>query len=135
MNNVYARVSDITALGRNLDAAQTEAAQTLLESASARLRLIAAKHGRDIDGMIADPKTGADYALLVRDVVVQAVCRALSSISDASPAVSQASQSALGYSASMVYLNAGQSLYFLRKELKELGITRQIVGTLEVYGE
>lgn len=131
---VYASVNDITATGRTLTAAQMEGAETLLETASAKLRLAAAKHGKSIDSMIADPVTGEDYMLLVRSIVVQAVCRALSSIADASPALTQASQSALGYSASMTYLNAGQSLYFLRKELKELGLCRQQVGVLEVYG-
>ena len=34
---------------------------------------------------------------------------------------------------SYTYLNAGQDIYFLRNELKELGILRQKCGTLEVY--
>lgn len=82
--------------------------------------------------MIDDEEIGKDYENVVKSVVVQAVCRALNSISD-SPAVTQESQSALGYSASMTYLNAGQSLYFLRNELKELGLLRQRFGALEVY--
>ncbi len=134
MNTVYAQVSDITALGRTLTAMQSDAAEGLIETASAKLRLAAVKCGKNLDDMIADPVTGEDYALVVRSVVVQAVCRALSSIADASPALTQASQSALGYSATMTYLNAGQSLYFLRKELRELGLLRQQIGVLEVYG-
>ena len=38
-----------------------------------------------------------------------------------------------GYSATATYINAGQSLYFLRNELKDLGIIRQTYGLLEVY--
>ena len=134
MGKVYAAVSDIRALGIALSADQEQAANVLLTEASAKLRLIARKYGRDIDAMIADETTGADYALAVKSVVVQAVCRALDSVSDAaSAAVSQESQSALGYSASFTYLNAGQQLYFLRNELKELGLRRQTYGTLEVY--
>ena len=135
MGAVYATVNDITASGRTLTAAQMEAAEVLLEAASAKLRLAADKAGRSIDLMIAEEQTGEDYAILVRSTVVQAVCRALSSIADTSPAATQISQSALGYSASMTYLNAGQSLYFMRKELKDLGLIRQRAGFLEVYGD
>ena len=134
MKAVYASVSDITALGINLTAQQQQAAEILLETASAKLRLEALKYGSDIDDLIADEKNGEDYGLTVKNIVVQAVVRALDAISDTAPAVTQASQSALGYSASMTYLNAGQSLYFLRNELKELGLFCQVYGALEVYG-
>lgn len=135
MGNVYASVSDITAIGRTLTAEQAQAAEVLLAQASAKLRVTARKYGQDIDVMIADADTGEDFALAVKSVVVQAVCRALDSVSDAaSAAVSQESQSALGYSASYTYLNAGQQLYFLRNELKELGLRRQRWGFTEVYG-
>ena len=133
MKAVYASVSDITALGISLTA-QQQAAEILLETASAKLRLEAVKYGSDIDDLIADEKNGEDYELTVKNIVVQAVVRALDAISDTAPAVTQASQSALGYSASMTYLNAGQSLYFLRNELKELGLFCQVYGALEVYG-
>lgn len=132
MGRVYASVGDITSLGRTLTLAQEQAAQNLLETASAKLRITAAKYGKDIDGMITDAATGEDFALAVKSVIVQAVCRALNSM-DTSPAITQGSQSALGYSASVTYLNAGQSLYFLRNELKDLGILRQTYGALEVY--
>jgi len=134
MKAVYASVSDITALGISLPAQQQQAAEILLETASAKLRLEAVKYGSDIDDLIADEKNGEDYGLTVKNIVVQAVVRALDAISDTAPAVTQASQSALGYSASMTYLNAGQSLYFLRNELKELGLFCQVYGALEVYG-
>ena len=134
MKAVYASVSDITALGISLTAQQQQAAEILLETASAKLRLEAVKYGSDIDDLIADEKNGEDYGMTVKNIVVQAVVRALDAISDTAPAVTQASQSALGYSASMTYLNAGQSLYFLRNELKELGLFCQVYGALEVYG-
>lgn len=134
MKAVYASVSDIAALGISLTAQQQQAAEILLETASAKLRLEAVKYGSDIDDLIADEKNGEDYGLTVKNIVVQAVVRALDAISDTAPAVTQASQSALGYSASMTYLNAGQSLYFLRNELKELGLFCQVYGALEVYG-
>lgn len=129
----YAEVSDITALGRSLTAAQQTAAEILLETASSKLRITAAKYGKSIDEMLADETLGADYEAAVKSVVVQAVVRALDSVADSSPAITQGSQSAMGYSVSMTYLNAGQSLYFLRNELKDLGILRQTWGAMEVY--
>ena len=129
----YAEISDITALGKDLTAQEKEAAEILLDTASSKLRIIAHKYGKDIDEMIKDEKMGDDYALVVKNVVIQAVLRALTSISDTLPAITQGSQSALGYSVSMTYLNAGQSLYFLRNELKDLGLLRQTFGAMEVY--
>lgn len=129
----YAEISDITALGKDLTAQEKEAAEILLDTASSKLRITAHKYGKDIDEMIKDEKMGDDYALVVENVVIQAVLRALTSISDTLPAITQGSQSALGYSVSMTYLNAGQSLYFLRNELKDLGLLRQTFGAMEVY--
>ena len=130
----YADIADIRAVGYPLSAAQEPAVQTLIEQASAKLRIIARKSGRDIDAMIADEKIGEDYALAVKSVIVQAVIRALDSVSSTVPAASSISQSGLGYSATVSYANAGQSLYFLRAELRDLGLRTQQWGALEVYG-
>ena len=130
----YADIADIRAVGYSLSAAQEPAAQTLIAQGSAKLRIIARKFGRDIDTMIADEKIGEDYALAVKSVIVQAVIRALDSVSSAAPAASSISQSGLGYSTTVSYANAGQSLYFLRAELRDLGLRTQQWGALEVYG-
>lgn len=129
MGAVYAAVADIQ-LFRPLTAQEQEQAESLLDSASAKLRLTAKKYGCDLDGMIsADP----DYGTAVKSVVVQAVIRALNSVSDNSPPAVQSSQAALGYSVSMTWLASGQALYFLKNELKDLGLLRQRFGALEVY--
>lgn len=133
MDAVYASVEDITALGRSLTNQQSEAADVLLEQASAKLRLAGRKYGRDIDAMIADPVTGEDFALAVKSVVVQAVCRALDSV-ESNTVASQGTESIGAYSLTMSYLNAGQSLYFLRNELKDLGLMQQRYGLLDMYG-
>lgn len=130
MGKVYASVSDITALGINLTPQQTDAATVLLAQASSKLRTVAKNHGVDIDSRISDDE---DYGESVKSVVVQAVIRALNSLSDSDPAVSQMSQGGLGYTATVTYFNAGQSLYFLKSELKELGLMRQTYGAIEVY--
>lgn len=132
MSKRYAEVSDITLLGKSLTAEQQTSAEILLDMASAKLRIIAKKYGKDIDAMI---NADGDYAIAVRNTVIQAVLRALSCIGDSAPAITQGSQSAMGYSVSMTYLNAGQSLYYLRNELKDLGLLRQTWGAMEVYGD
>lgn len=132
MGAVYASVEDITALGRSLTNQQSEAADVLLAQASAKLRLSAQKYGKNIDNMITDPVTGEDFALAVKSVVVQAVCRALDSV-ERSTVVSQGTESIGAYSMTMSYLNAGQSLYFLRNELKDLGLMQQRYGFINLY--
>ncbi len=132
MGTVYAEVSDITALGRSLTNQQQEAAEVLLAQASAKLRLMAQKYKKNIDELIADPVTGEDYAFAVKSVVVQAVCRALDSV-NSNTVASQGTESIGAYSMTMSYLNAGQSLYFLRNELKDLGLMQQRFGWLDMY--
>lgn len=133
MGNRYAEIADITALGKNLTNSQLTAVENLLDTASSKLRIIANKHGRNIDEMIDDEILGDDYRNAVKSVIIQSVLRAVDSMESVPSTVSQGSQSALGYSVSMTYLNAGQNLYFLRNELKELGIIRQIYGAVEMY--
>lgn len=131
MGKAYASVEDITALGISLTATQRDAAEILLGTASSKLRLIANKYSINLDAAVSEDD---DYNAAVKSIVVQSVTRALNSISDASPAASQGSETNGHYSISMTYLNAGQSLYFLRNELKEIGLKRQVYGALELYG-
>ena len=130
MAAVYATVEDITRLGRKLTAEEQDKAAELLPIASSKLGLAAKKRGRDLDMMIFDDP---DVGQAAREITVKAVIRAIDSSADSNPPAVQASQAALGYSVSMTYLNSGQAVYFLKNELKELGIMRQRYGTLEVY--
>ena len=130
MGAVYATIDDVQALGRTLTANEQEKAPQLLEIASALLRTEAKKRGYDLDRMIADDP---DKGLIAKILTVNAVVRSLNAAGNSSPAAVQGSQSALGYSVSYTYLNAGQDIYFLKNELKELGIMRQKCGVLEVY--
>lgn len=130
MATTYATVNDIIILGRPLNPSETDKAQQFLEIASAKLRITADKYDKDIDMMIAENE---DYSLAVKEIIVKSVLRALDSSADSSTATTQTSQSAMGYSLSMTYLNAGQALYFLKNELKDLGILRQKFGGMELY--
>lgn len=129
MGAVYATTADVELL-RPLTLQEQEQTPVLLENASAKLRLLAKKYGRDLDELIAEDE---DYGTAVKAVVVQAVIRALNSITDNTPPAVQSSQAAMGYSLSMTWLNSGQSLYFLKNELKDLGLMRQRFGVMEVY--
>ncbi len=132
MGAVYATVNDITALGIQLTAAQMQAAEILLSTASAKLRSTAKGYGKDIDAMIAADE---DYGDTVKSVIIQSVTRSLNSIADSSPAISQGSESNGTYSISATYVNPGQSLYFMRNELTELGLRRQSFRAINIYGD
>ena len=130
----YADIADIRAVGYPLSAAQEPAAQTLIEQASAKLRITARKFGKDIDRLIGDADTGEDYALAVKSVIVQAIIRALDSMSAPTSAATQGTETIGAYSLTYTYANAGQKLCFLKNELKDLGLYRpQQFGALELY--
>lgn len=135
MGAVYATIEDIRAVGYPLSASQETAARTLLELASAKLRTQARGIGKDIDTLVADETTGDDFALAVKSVIVQAVCRGLDSGTNmGAGAITQGSQTLGAYSVQQTFLNPGQSLYFQRNELKDLGLYRsQTFGALELY--
>ena len=128
----YAAVSDIIAIGKNLTAEEQTSAETLIQTASSKIRIIARKYGIDIDKNISDTTTGDDLSVAVKNAVVQSVIRAIDSLSSTSSAVSQNSETNGAYNISMTYLNAGQSLYFLNNELKDLGIIRQRYGAIDL---
>lgn len=132
MSAVYATVDDLRAL-RSLTAQEEEAAAVLLPQASAKLRLTAQRYRADIDARIADESTGEDYAQAVKSVVVAAVFRALSALGQSATAT-QNTESIGAYSMTYTFANAGQQLYFLRNELRDLGLLRQTFGMLDIYG-
>lgn len=133
MGAVYATVDDIKAL-RPLTAQEEQQAGVLIQYASDRLRIIAANYGKDLDSMVEDDDS---YASVVRYAVVQAVMNALGRLAETTNGAngaSQATQSALGYSMTFTYANAGSFLWFGKAELKNLGLARQSYGALDIYG-
>lgn len=130
MSSVYATIDDIAVYGRKLTSQEQQAADSLIETACAKLRVIGKRYGVDVNTLVTSDE---DYALTVKAIISKAVARSLDCSADNAPPAVQASQAAMGYSVSMTYLNSGQSLYFLKNELKELGIIRQRWGAMEVY--
>ena len=126
----YATLDDLTTLVRPLDPSETGKASLLLEAASASLRAEASRRNKDFDAMLAEDP---DLVPIARDVVCSMVRRALAVDANAQ-AMSQVSQSAMGYSVSGTFAVPGGSLYALNSELRRLGLRRQVATVLEPFG-
>lgn len=99
--------------------------ETLLEYASALLRVEASNRGFNLDFIIS--RDGAKKAV-AKMVVLASVKRAMHTSEVTEAPLEQFSQSAMGYTVSGTYLNPGDDIYFLNNELKRLGITRKSQG-------
>ena len=126
----YATIEDIKNLWRALSQTEEERANALLPIVSARLRTEAKNVGKDLDAMIE-----ADENLLyvAKQVTVDVVARALMTSTNSEP-LTQFSQSAMGYTVSGTYLVAGGGLFIKKSELANLGLKRQRMGVLDIYG-
>lgn len=127
--NPYATVSDIEALWRPLTAQETARANSLLPVVSDALRQEAMNRGGSLDDMI---QTGQVLDTVVKAVTVDVTVRCLLSSTSGEP-MTQESQSALGYSWSGTYLNAGGGIFIKNSELKRIGLKRQGIEVLEIY--
>jgi len=132
MADAFATVQDYLNLtGQTLTAEQQERVSNLLAVASDRLRQTAMNNGSDLDNMIA---TGRVLENVAKAITVDIVARTMATPTDEAP-VTQYSQSALGYTVSGTYLNAGGGIYIKQSELKALGLSKQRYGFIELYGE
>lgn len=130
MGELYATTSDVIGLWREMTQAEQTRAEALLPLICASLREEAKKVGKDLDAMIAEDD---DLAEVAKSVVVDVVARTLMTSTNQEP-MSQFSESALGYSASGTYLVPGGGLFIKRSELARLGLRRQRIGVMEIYG-
>ena len=126
----FATVDDLTLLKRKMTAEEQLRAAEYLDMVSDFLRVEANKVGKDFDKMLAN---NSFLASVARSVVVEAVTRALNTPADQEP-ISQMSQTAGPFSASATYLVPGGGLYIMRRELAQLGLRRQRMGALDIYG-
>lgn len=130
MGELYASKSDIIGLWRNMSQQESERADELIPVVCASLRSEAKKVGKDLDAMIAEDP---DLAEVAKSVVVDVVARTLMTSTNQEP-MSQFSESALGYTASGTFLVPGGGLFIKRSELARLGLRRQQIGVMEIYG-
>lgn len=128
MNTPFATVEDIETLWRPLTAQEQSRAEALLPLVSDELRVLAKEVGKDLD-----QKAAADeaYASVLKIVTVDVTVRVLRQSTDGD-AMTQESQSALGYSWSGTYAVAGGGIAnaILNNDLKKLGLRTQQIGVL-----
>lgn len=128
----YATLNDMMLLFRDLNPPEAAKAEAYLPIVSDELRQKAHQYNRDLDAMIAaDPS----LATVAKRVTVDIVARIIrESASPEAGTMTQISQSALGYSVSGTFANPGGGLFIKNAELDALGLRRQRVGGMEIYG-
>ena len=127
----FATTEDIRTLWRALTPEEEERASALLQKVSSILRSEADKVGKDLDLMIQQKPYLADVAT---SVTVDVVARALATPTNQEP-VSQFTESAMGYSYSGTYLVPGGGVFIKNAELARLGLKRQKMGGMKLWGE
>lgn len=127
----YATVADLENLWRPLNPSEETTAAELLTDVSSLLRIEAEKVYVDLDAKVA---ASADYAAVAKIVTCDIVKRYMSQDPD-SEAMTQWSQSALGYTVSGTYANSGRGLAgcIMNVDLKRLGLKKQRYGTLDPF--
>ena len=126
----FATIEDITTLWRPLTPSETDRAEALLPIVADSLRMEAIKVGKNLDQMIEENPVLVNVA---KSVTVDVVARTLMTSTNQEP-VTQYSQSALGYSVSGTYLVPGGGLFIKKSELSRLGLRRQRIGVIDLYG-
>lgn len=125
----YATVEELAAYWRPMTESEQTRAAILLENVSSEIRLYAKGLGLNFDTMV---QADDDLKTVTQSVVMDTVARILNQ-STTDEAVSQFSQSAMGYTASGTYLVPGGGSLVLKRDLKRLGLKRQRYGSLEVF--
>lgn len=126
----FATMEDMTTLFRPLSLEEQDKASALLTVVSDCLRYEANKVGKDLDKMIED---NSYLSSVAKSVTVDVVARCLMTSTHDEP-MTQMSQAALGYSVSGTFLVAGGGLFIKKSELARLGLRRQRMGVIELYG-
>ena len=128
--NPFATTEDLMCLAGNLGNEKFCIATQYLSVVSDCLREAADQVGKDLDVMI---KKSPWLGNIARAVTLEVAVRAATSFSDQVP-MTQISQSAGGYTASGTYLVPGGGVYIKRSELARLGLRRQRMGGIDLYG-
>ena len=127
--DIYASVEDYEKVYNTaLNNEQHKRLLMLIELASSLLREEANKRNMNLSAVIS---SSDDKANVAKMVVLACVHRVMSKDDDQDMPLEQFSQSALGYTFSGTYVNPGDDLYYLRNELKRMGIIKQRYGALE----
>ena len=125
----FATVDDMTILWRAMTPQEQERAGALLGIVSDSLRVEAQKVGKNLDAMVASNPALRSVA---KSVTVDVTARVLMTSTDDEP-MTQATQSAMGYSFQGTYLIPGGGLFIKKSELARLGLRRQRIGGREIW--
>lgn len=126
----FATIDDVFALWRPLTKSEEERAEALLPIVQDSLRTAAKHTGRDLDRMV---EADANLLSVAKSVTVDVLARMLMTSTSSEP-MTQISQSAGGYSVSGTYLVPGGGLFIKRSELARLGLRRQKMGVIDLWG-
>lgn len=126
----FATLEDMTILWRAMTPSEEKRADALLKIVSDSLRVEASKVGKNLDNMVESDEA---YASVVKSVTIDVTARTLMTSTNSEP-LSQMSQSALGYTVSGTYLVPGGGLFIKKSELARLGLRRQRIGVVDLYG-
>lgn len=126
----FATIEDVISLFRELQPDEVKKAEALLSIVSDNLRFEAKKVGKDLDELQKD----SVFKSVLKSVTVDIVARTLMTSTNSEPMI-QSSESALGYSVSGTFLNPGGGLFIKKSELSRLGLKRQKIGVIELYGK
>lgn len=131
MSTPFATVNDIETLWRPLSSSEQSRADALLPLVSDELRVLAKNVNKDLDAMAASDEA---YQSVLKIVTVDVTVRVLRQSTDGD-AMTQESQSALGYSWSGTYAVAGGGIAnaILNNDLKKLGLKTQQIGVLYTW--
>jgi hypothetical protein len=124
----YVTIDEIEVLFRELSDDEKNRASALIPIVCSELRLRAKKIGKDLDKIVEDDK---DMLMVAKSVVCDVVARTLMTSTNQEP-LSQASESAMGYSWSGTYLVPGGGLFIKRSELSRLGLNVHRLSGIEM---
>ena len=129
--DIYASIEDYEKVYNIiLNNEQQKRLLVLIELASSLLREEANKRKINLSTVI---NSSDDKANVAKMVVLACVHRVMSKDDEQDMPIEQFSQSALGYTFSGTYVNPGDDLYYLKNELKRMGIIKQRYGAMEIY--
>ena len=131
MSTPFATVNDIETLWRPLSSSEQSRATALLPLVSDELRVLAKDVDKNLDEMAA---ADSAYASVLKIVTVDVTVRVLRQSTEGD-AMTQESQSALGYSWSGTYAVAGGGIAnaILNNDLKKLGLRGQQIGVMYTW--
>lgn len=120
--------NDLISRWRAMTTEELSKAAGLIDDYEAYLHLYAEDRGIDMDEKLTDSNFKRVYIAVICDCVANEMTSVIES-----PAMSQMSQSAMGYSISGTYLNPGGGLFIRNNQLKQLGLMKQKVKQVEIY--